>query len=193
MDTTVSAVELRARLAEGNDIRLVDVRTTAEFEAGHIATSYHVPLDALREHRDEFRHLDAHVVLVCQSGSRAAQAAERLAGAGLVNLQILDGGIARWVTAGGDVNCGRRRWTLERQVRLAAGAVVLASVLTSVALPVASLVAGVVGGGLVVAALTDTCALGSLLARLPYNRGDRCDVRAVVRELTDAPTPSGAT
>ena len=81
MDATVSAVELRSRLAQGDDIRLVDVRTAAEFETGHIPASYHVPLDALREHRDEFRHVDAHVVLVCQSGNRAIQAAERLTGA----------------------------------------------------------------------------------------------------------------
>ena len=72
MDPTVSAIGLRARLAHGDDIRLVDVRTAAEFETGHIPASYHVPLDALREHRDEFRHVDAHVVLVCQSGNRAA-------------------------------------------------------------------------------------------------------------------------
>jgi rhodanese-related sulfurtransferase len=186
VDTTVTAVELRARLAEGADIRLVDVRTAAEFETGHIPASYHVPLDALREHRDEFRHIDAHVVLVCQSGHRAAQAAEGLAGAGLPNVQILDGGISRWLATGGDVNQGRQRWTLERQVRLVAGAIVLTSVLTSLALPAAAAIAGLVGGGLVVAALTDTCAMGNVLARLPYNRGNRCDVQAVVHALTSS-------
>jgi rhodanese-related sulfurtransferase len=185
VDATVSAVELRSRLAHGDDIRLVDVRTAAEFETGHIPASYHVPLDALREHRDEFRHVDAHVVLVCQSGSRAAQAAERLTDAGLAKVQILDGGIARWVANGGQVNHGRQRWTLERQVGLTAGVIVLASVLASLALPAASAIAGIVGAGLVVAALTDTCAMGNLLAQLPYNHGATCDVRAVVRELTD--------
>ena len=190
MDTTVNAVELRSRLAHGDDIRLIDVCTTAEFETGHIPTSYHVPLDALREHRDEFRHLDVHVV-VCQSGNRAAQAAQRLADAGLANVQILDGGITRWVATGGDVNRGPQRWPLERQVRLAAGAIVLTSVLASLTLPAAGAIAGLVGGGLAIAALTDTCAIGNLLARLPYNRGNRCDVGAVVHELTDLTAPSG--
>ena len=156
MDTTMSAVEPRSRLAEGDDIRLVDVRTTAEFETGTSTASYHLRLDALREHHDEFRHVDAHVVLVCQSHNRAVQAAERLTDAGLVNVQILDGGIARWVATGGWVNHGRRRRALEGQVCLAAGAIVLTSVLTSLALPAASAVAGVVDVGLVVAALTDS-------------------------------------
>lgn len=186
---TVSAVELRSRLADGGDIRLVDVRTAAEFETGHIPASYHVPLDALREHRDEFRHVDAPIVLVCQSGNRATRAAEGLGQAGLANVQVLEGGIARWLATGGDVNRGRQRWPLERQVRLVAGAIVLTSVLASLAAPPAAAVAGLVGGGLVFAALSDTCALGSLLGRLPYNRGNRCDVRAVVRELTDPPAP----
>jgi rhodanese-related sulfurtransferase len=190
VDTTVSAVELRSRLAEGDDIRLVDVRSAAEFETGHIPASYHVPLEALREHRDEFRHVDAHVVLVCQSGNRAAQAAERLAGAGLARVHVLDGGIARWLATGGAVNSGRRRWSLERQVRLVAGALVATSVLASLALTPTIVVAGLVGTGLVTAALTDTCALGNLLARLPYNRGRRCDVRAVVRELIEPSLPA---
>jgi rhodanese-related sulfurtransferase len=193
VDTTVSPVELRARLAERDDIRLVDVRTAAEFETSHIPASYHVPLDALREHRDEFRHVDAHVVLVCQSGNRAARAAERLTEAGLAKVQILDGGIAHWIANGGQVNHGRRRWTLERQVRLTAGVIVLTSILASLALPAASAIAGIVGAGLVVAALTDSCAMGNLLARLPYNRGATCDVRAVVRELTDQPVTSETT
>ena len=193
MDTTVSAVELRARLAERDDIRLVDVRTAAEFETGHIPASYHVPLDTLREHRDEFHHIDAHVVLVCQSGNRAAQAAERLTDAGLANVQILDGGITRWLATGGTINRGRQRWSLERQVRLTAGAIVLTSILASLALPAASAIAGIIGAGLVVAALTDTCAMGNLLARLPYNHGATCDVRAVVRELTDQPVTSETT
>jgi rhodanese-related sulfurtransferase len=187
---TVSAVELRRRLADGEDVRLVDVRTAAEFETGHIPASYHVPLDALNEHREEFRGINVPVVLVCQSGNRAAQAADSLGQAGMANVGILDGGIARWIANGGDVNRGHARWSLERQVRLVAGAIVLVAVLVSLALPEARLVAGLVGAGLVLAAVTDTCAMGLLLARLPYNRGAACDMRAVVRQLTDGrPAP----
>ena len=83
----------------------------------------------------------------------------------------------------------RSRLAHGEDIRLVAGTIVAASVLAGLAVPGAIAVAGLVGAGLVLAALTDTCAMGDLLARLPYNRGSRCDVRAVVRELTD---PSAA-
>ncbi len=184
--TTITPVELRSLLTHGADVRLVDVRTEGEFEGGHIAGSYHVPLDALREHREEFRRVDSPVVLVCQSGGRATQAAAGLAEAGMPQVRILEGGIDRWLRSGGSVEQGEPRWSLERQVRLVAGSLVAGSVLASVAVPRARYLAGFVGTGLVFAATTNTCAMGNLLARLPYNRGASCDVRAVVDQLTDS-------
>lgn len=190
---TINAVELRSLIDAGEEVRLVDVRTGGEFENGHIAGSYHVPLDALKEHRDEFLHVDAPVVLVCQSGGRAAQAADGLADAGMKNVRILEGGISQWIVGGGAVQSGQPRWTLERQVRLVAGGIVLSSIVASVAAPRARFVAGAVGAGLVGAALTNTCAMGNLLSRLPYNKGATCDVRAVVRQLADTTQAEEAT
>jgi hypothetical protein len=77
----------------------------------------------------------------------------------------------------------RPRWDLERQVRLAAGGLVLAAVLAGTVFPPATWVAALVGGGLAVAAITDTCLLGKLLTALPYNRGPRTTVAAVVAAL----------
>lgn len=189
--TTLDAATLRERLAGDGGPRVLDVRTPAEFETGHIPGAYNVPLDTLREHRDEIRrHLDTDVVLVCRSGQRARAAEQALAAAGLPNVHLLEGGMLAWEGSGGDVNRGRQRWDLERQVRLVAGSLVLAGVLGSVAVPGLKWLAGFVGGGLTVAALTDTCAMGSALARLPYNRGATCDPRAVVAEL--AATRPGA-
>jgi len=75
----LNAAELRGLLASPNPPRIIDVRTPGEFETVHIGGAYNVPLDLLREHRDEIRaHLDEHVVLVCQSGQRATQAEEAL-------------------------------------------------------------------------------------------------------------------
>jgi hypothetical protein len=45
-------------------------------------------------------------------------------------------------------------------------------------------VAGAIGLGLTVAALTNTCAMGAMLSKLPYNRHNTCDVNAVVAQLT---------
>ncbi len=164
--------------------RVLDVRTPGEFETAHIAGAYNVPLDLLREHRDEIiAHLDEDVVLVCRSGQRAAQAEETLRNVGLANVHILDGGISAWEAEGFEVNRGAQRWDLERQVRLVAGSVVLSSVLASVAVPKFKWVAAAIGGGLTFASLTNTCAMGMALSKLPYNRGATCDAQTIVSQL----------
>jgi rhodanese-related sulfurtransferase len=184
MPTTIDCHNLDQLLTSAAPPRVLDVRTPGEFETAHIAGSYNIPLDLLREHRDEIvRHLDQQVVLVCRSGQRAAQAEATLREAGLCNVHILDGGITSWEAKGFTVTRGAQRWDLERQVRLVAGSVVLTSILGSLAVPKLKWVAGAIGGGLTFAALSNTCAMGMLLAKLPYNRGTACDAQSVVSQL----------
>ena len=155
------------------DAVVVDVRTPGEFESVHIPNSRNLPLDELDEHVDEIRTASEsgkQVVLVCRSGARAHQAQEKLAGAGLGELPILEGGMMAWQQADGDVVQDVIRWDLERQVRLVAGSIVLLSILASLVWPSARFVAGFVGAGLVFAAVSNTCAMGMLLAKLPYNQ-----------------------
>ncbi len=185
---TIESQDLRELLDSGTPPRLLDVRTPAEFETAHIPGAYNVPLDLLREHRDEIvEHLDQDVVLVCRSGQRAAQAEEALQNAGLANVHILAGGINAWEARGLAVNRGAQRWDLERQVRLVAGSIVLSSILGSIAVPKLKWLAAGIGGGLAVAAVSNTCAMGTLLSRLPYNRGASCDPQTVVAQLVDSP------
>ncbi|KRE34661.1 sulfurtransferase [Mycobacterium sp. Soil538] len=185
---TIDSHNLSDRLGSASPPRVLDVRTPGEFETAHIAGAYNVPLDLLREHRDEIsKHLDDEVVLVCRSGQRAAQAEESLRTAGLTNVHILDGGIVAWEAAGFAVNRGTPRWDLERQVRLVAGSIVLSSILGSIAAPKLKWLAGAVGGGLTFAALSNTCAMGMLLSKLPYNRGASCDAQTVVAQLVGSP------
>ena len=167
------------------NVRVVDVRTPGEFESLHIAGAYNVPLDLLREHRDEFlAHLDESIVLVCRSGQRATHAEETLREAGLLNVHILEGGMTSWEGQGLPVVRGAARWELERQVRLLAGSLVLGSVLGSVAVPKLKWLAAGIGGGLSFAALSNTCAMGMMLSKLPYNRGATCDPQTIVAQLT---------
>ncbi|MGI9124212.1 MAG: rhodanese-like domain-containing protein [Mycobacterium sp.] len=180
----VNAAELRGLLASPVPPRVLDVRTPGEFETAHIAGSYNVPLDLLKEHRDEIRsHLEDHVVLVCQSGQRASQAEGALRDAGLGNVHILDGGIGAWQAGGFAVNRGAQRWDLQRQVRFVAGTIVALSILASIVIPGFKWVAFAMGAGLAVAAATNTCLMGMMLAKLPYNRGPACDARSVVAQL----------
>jgi rhodanese-related sulfurtransferase len=173
-------------------VRLLDVRTPGEFETVHIAGAYNVPLDQLGEHGAEIRmRISDPVVLICQSGQRARQAESALRAAGMPNLHVLDGGVAGWIAAGQRVVRGAPRVSLERQVRMAAGAIVaIGAVLALAVHPLFAIVPAVIGSGLVFAGITNTCMLGMLLARLPYNRPAGCDVGAMVRALL-AGEPAG--
>ena len=184
---TIDSHDLSQMLGSATPPRVIDVRTPGEFETAHIAGAYNVPLDLLREHRDEIiEHLDEDVVLVCRSGQRATQAEETLRHAGLTNVHILDGGITAWEAKGFAVNRGAQRWDLERQVRLVAGSIVLTSILGSIAAPKLKWVAGAIGGGLTFAAVSNTCAMGMMLSKLPYNRGATCDAQSIVAQLVDS-------
>ncbi len=191
----LDAADLRGLLDSPNPPRILDVRTPGEFESVHIAGAYNVPLDLLREHRDEIRsHLDEHVVLVCRSGQRAAQAEQTLHDTGLTNVHILDGGMNSWEAGGFSVKRGSQRWDIERQVRLVAGSIVALSILVSIFVPGFKWVAFAIGSGLVFAAVSNTCTMGMLLAKLPYNRGATCDAQTIVAQLVGSgPAQSGST
>lgn len=183
----LAAGELRSWLEAPDAPRVLDVRSPAEFETVHIPGSYNVPLDTLREHRDELaQQLDDHIVLVCRSGMRAQQAERAFGDVGLANVHVLEGGVSAWEAQGGDVTRGEARWDLERQVRFVAGGIVLAAGLGSLAVPRLKWLATGVGAGLVTAALTDSCMMGIALGKLPYNRGAvSCDIEHIVAELSD--------
>jgi rhodanese-related sulfurtransferase len=189
---TLDAATLRDLLDSARPPRILDVRTPGEFETSHIPGAYNVPLDLLREHRTELiAHLDDDVVLVCRSGARATQAGQALTQAGLASLNVLDGGILAWQATGARLDHGKPRWDLERQVRLVAGSVVLAGVLVSVVVPGAQWIAAAMGAGLTVAAVTNVCAMGMLLSRLPYNRDASRDLDTIVGQLRDSAPPGG--
>jgi rhodanese-related sulfurtransferase len=163
-----------ATLAERlHEVEVVDVRTPGEFEAAHLTGAHSVPLDQLEGRVDEVRDLvrsGREVVLLCRTDNRSRQAQARLEAAGLPPLPIVLGGMQAWQAQGLPVVQERLRWDLERQVRLVAGLLVLTSILASLVWPPARFVAGAIGAGLVIAALTNTCTMGLLLARLPYNQ-----------------------
>ena len=188
----VRPTELSELLAEHPEIRLLDVRTPAEYESVHIRGAYNVPLDLLAEHGAEIRTTVAEpVVLVCQSGQRARKAEEALKAAGMPNLHVLDGGVNGWVATGNPVVRGAERLSLERQVRIAAGALAAAGGVLAIFInPLFALVPAFVGSGLVFAGVTNTCGMAMLLALLPYNRPANCDVAAMVRALTTGEPPA---
>ena len=181
---SIDAAELRSRLAGGHPVRLLDVRTPGEFAAGHIDGAVNIPLDQLRPVADRLNDPAlGDLVVICQAGSRAAEACEVLRGAGHRGPILLTGGMNSWNSAGGPSNRLRGRWTLERQVRFVAGLIVLLSIVASIAWEPARFLAGMIGAGLVFASVTNTCAMGMMLAKLPYNRGTTCEIDTAVAAL----------
>jgi rhodanese-related sulfurtransferase len=189
----MDALELSTLLQSEPAPRLLDVRSASEFENAHVTGAYNVPLDQLSEHAAEVRSARGAVVLVCQSGQRAQRAESMLRAAGMANVHVLDGGMAAWQARGLPVRRVRARISLERQVRMIAGT--LAAVGGFGALLVSpwfAVLPAAVGSGLVFAGATDTCAMGSLLARLPYNRGAAaCDTEAIVRKFLSSDEARG--
>lgn len=150
----------------GGKVRLVDVRTPAEHGEVHIEGSVLMPLDRLDPAR-----IEGPVVLVCRSGKRAEEARRKLAAAGCADLAVLEGGVTAWEQAGLPVKRGEAAMSLERQVRIAAGLLVLTGVaLGFLVHPAFFGLSAFVGAGLTFAGLTDWCGMAMLLAKMPWNR-----------------------
>lgn len=149
----------------------LDVRTPAEFEEAHIEGSVLHPLSDLNvETIGQLAKGKDACVLICRSGNRAGQAAEKLAARGLPSLCILEGGVRAWEAAGLPLKRGAKTMSLERQVRIAAGALVfVGAALGYFVNPAWIALSGFVGAGLVFAGITDTCGMGMLIARMPWN------------------------
>ncbi|HEY9524196.1 MAG TPA: rhodanese-like domain-containing protein [Thermopolyspora sp.] len=178
--TKVDVTTARALIASNPDVLLVDVRTPTEFETAHIDGAINLPLDQVDVHlRQIVADAGGKLMLICQSGGRATQAQKKLCDAGLPDTVVLSGGLNAWIAAGGPVMRGRQKWSLERQVRLTAGGIVLASIVADLWLPGTRFVGAFIGGGLMFSAVSGTCGMGMLLSKLPYNRG-RVDIDAAM-------------
>jgi rhodanese-related sulfurtransferase len=172
---TITPAELQRLLVSQPGLALLDVRTPLEFSEVHAASAFNVPLDELQPealHASGRVAKEQPVYLICRTGNRATKAAEKFAKAGFENTVVIEGGTLAWEQAGLPVNrSGVKVISIERQVRIVAGSLVLAGVLLGWFVhPGFFGLSGFVGAGLVFAGVTDFCGMGLLLARLPYNK-----------------------
>ncbi len=171
--TTVSPKQLHDAVQAGQAVELIDVRTPAEFREVHVTFARNVPLDQLNATQvaDGRNGSSQPLYVICRSGSRGKQACEKLVSAGYTKVINVEGGTQAWDQAGLPVVRGQQAMSLERQVRIAAGSlVVLGSALGAFVSPYWIGLAAFVGAGLVFAGITDTCGMGMLLARMPWNQ-----------------------
>lgn len=153
---------------------LIDVRTPAEFEACHPVGARNHPLDRLNP-EDLKASLNGcaeePLYLMCQGGTRARMAQERLDRFGIANTVVVEGGLTAWLSAGLPVVEGVQRMSVERQARILIGLMVILGVVVGWWIhPIGFALAGMVGAGLVLAGATDSCAIALLLSRAPWNQ-----------------------
>ncbi len=171
---TISPVQLKERHQYNSRLDLIDVRTPVEFREVHVTFARNVPLDTLNPQAVQVtrgERATEPLYVICRSGSRGKQACDKLIAAGIANVINVDGGTMACVEAGLDMVRGKKAMSLERQVRIAAGLLVL----TGAALgyfydPRWIGLSAFVGAGLVFAGVTDTCGMGMILARMPWNQ-----------------------
>jgi rhodanese-related sulfurtransferase len=167
---TIDATTLKQWL-DRKIVILVDVREPAEYASEHLANSVLVPLSKFEPERIPFAE-NKKLVLYCRSGNRSAQAAQKLFAAGFEEVTHLGGGIEDWKQEGLPTIVNRNApLSLMRQVQIVAGSLVLTgTVLGAFVSPWFLILSGFVGGGLLLAGITNTCALAMLLAKLPFNQ-----------------------
>ena len=170
---TINVREL-ARRSEQGRVDVIDVRTPAEYREVHVATARNVPLDSLDPQSlalSKNGSAGEPLYVICQSGNRSSKACQKFLDAGITNVISVEGGTRAWDEAGLPVVRGKKTISLERQVRIAAGfLVLLGSVLGYFVDPYWLGLSAFVGAGLMFAGITDTCGMAMLLARMPWNQ-----------------------
>ena len=174
--TTISPQEFSTKVKSGEAVELIDVRTPVEFREVHASMARNVPLDKLNPQavmQSRNGKAEQPVYFVCRSGGRSAQACEKLSAAGFTNVVSVDGGTAGLEAAGVPVVRGKKAMSLERQVRIVAGfLVLLGAILGYFVNPYFMGLSAFVGAGLMFAGITDTCGMGMMLAKMPWNQCD---------------------
>lgn len=184
---TLATGQARTRLHE---FTVIDVRTPTEYASGHLPGALNIPLDHVRRALPEIRHAAerGEVLVVCASGARSENACKLLSEQGIPTA-TLAGGTGAWVADGHDLHqpaaCDTRvGWSMERQVRFTAGAMVLLGLVLGLLVhPAFQFLAAGIAGGLVFSAVTDTCGMAVVLGKLPHNRPRAADLDATLAAL----------
>lgn len=172
---TIESIDPRVvydRFRHGEAMEVIDVRTPAEYRSMHAVVGRSVPLDAVDAERLAAEAAGRPLFVMCASGVRARACCDRLMATGMRNIAIIQGGLKGWAAAGLPVVVGEKAVTVERQVRIVAGTLVLLGVVLGLTVHAYWLgISAFIGAGLVFAGITDRCGMAVLLARMPWNRG----------------------
>ena len=173
---TVAPVEIQNLLDSGYTLDLIDVRTPAEYREIHAVGALNIPLDEIEPERMlADRSNDSEpLYFICRSDSRGKQACEAFHAVGYTNVANVAGGTVAWNDLGLPVERGKAAVSLERQVRIAAGLLVISGVVLGLLHHSAwTALSAFIGAGLTYSGITDTCGMAVILAKMPWNRLNR--------------------
>ena len=177
----ISPIELKRRLKDDVTATIVDVRSPAEYQAGHIPGARLLPVDELDASKlegvvdDAELSADNPLYLTCHAGTRAEKAAHLLRDAGVEHLSLVEGGTEAWHKAGLPINKCGNALSLDRQVQIAVGSLLVLKVFFGFTVHELFFVAGAaIGAGLITAGVTRWCGMAQLMARMPWNRRRDC-------------------
>ncbi|MGD9855342.1 MAG: rhodanese-like domain-containing protein [Planctomycetaceae bacterium] len=170
--STITPLELEKRRQAGQSTNLVDVRTPVEYQEVHVEFARNIPLDRLNPTDVLAGHPASEpLFVICRSGNRAAKACDAIRAAGFDRVVNVEGGTTAWDEAGLPVIRGKNAVSLERQVRITAGAIVLTGALLAFFVNMHFLwLSAFIGAGLMFSGITDSCGMGMMLARMPWNQ-----------------------
>lgn len=165
-------------MSQKNDTTcIIDVRTAAEVNSACLAGCLHIPLheltpETLKKVIENNGKDISKIYLLCQAGRRAEMAADQLKGKIDAEFIIIDGGVNGVQQANIPlIGSGKQPVSLERQVRITAGILVLiGAILGTWVNPMFYGLSAFVGAGLTFAGITNTCAMGMIIARMPWNK-----------------------
>lgn len=167
----VSPKDALSFVEKNQQIKLLDVRSVLEYAQVHIKDSINVHIEMLTAKISDLSKSGQSYIVLCRTGNRSPMAADMLIQSGVHGVKVMQGGMTRWQKEGLPVIKGEGGMSLERQVRIIAGSLVLSGILLSWFVYWAFIFIPLfVSCGLIFAGLTDNCLMGMLLMKLPYNK-----------------------
>jgi len=179
--STISPQQLHEVKLRGRYAPVLDVRSIAEYRAGHIPGAQVIPIDTLSADalavafKQPSLGREETLYISCHTGPRALQAAEQLQQAGINNVTLIEGGTQHWEKLGLPVERCGRALSLERQVQIVIGSLLVLKVFLGFSVhELFFALTALIGMGLIVAGTTRWCGMARLIAHMPWNRNINC-------------------
>lgn len=156
-----------------NEVELIDVREPSEYSVVSIPGAKLIPLGGLVE--EKLEKPSGKIVLYCKSGGRSAKGCSILQSQNPdLEVYSLEGGITKWMDFGLEVKKSNKpikcSLPIDAQVRMLSGGVALTgSVLALFVAESFVIIPLLVGAGLLISGITNSCPMASFLGKMPWN------------------------